>query len=179
MALNSANVRVAVTGAVYVGPTATPAPTGATTAVGVGFTDLGYLSEDGVTESRERSTNEIRAWQKASLVREVVTESSMSYSFTLIETNEETVGLYYGTTVDSVTGAVQIDPSATGGRKSYVIDIEDGDSDMRVYIKDAEVSEVGETQYSNGEAIGYEITLRAYPDANGVCAQKYYSDLEA
>lgn len=177
MALNSGNVRVAVTGAVYVGETDAAAPTGATTAVGVGFKDLGYLSEDGVTESRERSTNEIRAWQKASLVREVVTESSMAYSFTLIETNAETVGLYYGTTVDAATGAVSIDPSQTGGRKSYVIDIEDGDSDVRIYLKDAEVSEVGEQVYQNGEAVGYEVTLRAYPDSNGVCAQKWYSDL--
>lgn len=177
MALNSKNVRVAVTGAVYVGDEDATAPTGATSAVGAGFTDLGYVSEDGVTESRERSTNEIRAWQKASLVREVVTESSMSYTFTLLETNKQAVELYYGSTVGA-DGKIEIDPASTGGRKSYIIDIEDGDSDIRIYLKSAEVSEVGEQVYQSGEAVGFEITLKAYPDSNGVCAQKFYSDLD-
>lgn len=177
MTLESKNVRVAVTGAVYIGETTAAAPTGATSAVGSEFSDLGYVSEDGVTESRERSTNEIRAWQKASLLREVVTESSMSYSFTLLETKKETVELFYGAEV-SATGEVKVDPSSTGGRKSYIIDIEDGDSDVRIYLKEAEVSEVGEQVYQSGEAVGFEITLRAYPDANGVAAQKFYSDLE-
>lgn len=177
MTLDSKNVRVAVSGAVYIGETTEDAPTGATTAVGAGFKDLGYVSEDGVTESRERSTNEIRAWQKASLLREVVTESSMSYSFTLLETKKETVEVFYGATVGA-DGKVDIDPSQTGGRKSYVIDVEDGDSDVRIYLGEAEVSEVGEQVYQSGEAIGFEITLRAYPDANGVAAQKWYSDLE-
>ena len=49
MALVAENVRVAVTGAVMVGPTSAPAPTDADTPP-TGFDDLGYISEDGVTE---------------------------------------------------------------------------------------------------------------------------------
>lgn len=173
---NSKNVRVAVTGAVYVGPTDATPPTDATTPVDDTYRDLGYVSDDGVTESRERSTNQIRAWQKGALVREVTTESSMQYSFRLIETSKETVELFYGSEVDE-TGAVKIDPSQSGGRQSFILDVLDGDEEIRVHVKEAEVSEVGDIAYQNGEAIGYEVTLTCYPDDNGVAATKWQSSL--
>lgn len=176
MSLDSNNVRVAVTGAVYVGALDAVAPTSAESAIDETFADLGYVSEDGVSESRERSTNEIRAWQKASLVREVTTESSMSYSFTLLETKKETVELYYGSVV-AADGSVSIDPGSTGGRQSFVIDVIDGDSVIRMYIPQGEVTEVGEQAYTNGEAMGFEVTVKAYADENGVSVKKFYGDL--
>src|SRR5690606_25138384 len=88
MALVSENVRVAVTGAVMVGPTSASAPTDADTPP-VGFDDLGYISEDGITETRERSTDQLRAWQNADVLREVVTEASISYTFRMVETKAE------------------------------------------------------------------------------------------
>src|SRR5690606_36981662 len=85
LAPGAENVRVAVTGAVMVGPTTAPAPTDADTSP-TGFDDLGYISEDGVTETRERSTEQLRAWQNADVLREVVTEASISYTFRMVET---------------------------------------------------------------------------------------------
>lgn len=177
MALVSSNVRVAVTGAVYVAPTATAAPTAFDSTLNVAFKDLGYVSEDGVTETRDRSTNQIRAWQGADLVREVVTDSSLTYSFTLIETTEEVVELFYGATADGSDGSVAIVPSATGGRKSYVIDVIDGADIIRCYLPSAEITEVGDQVYASGEPIGYEVTVTAYP-VSGVTATKFYSALE-
>lgn len=177
MSLVSSNVRVAVTGAVYVAPTGTAAPTAADSALNVAFIDLGYVSEDGVTETRDRSTNEIRAWQNADLVREVVTDSSLAYTFTLIETKEAAVELFYGASVDPVDGSVDIVPSATGGRKSFVIDVIDGTELIRVYLPSGEVTEVGDQVYQSGEPIGYQVTVKGYP-VNGVTATKFFSALE-
>lgn len=178
MALSSSNVRVAVTGAVYSAPTGTAAPTAADSALNVAFVDLGYVSEEGVTEQRERSTTQIKAWQNADLVREVVTDSALRYSLTLIETKEEVVELFYGAAVDSVDGSVDITPSATGGRKSFVIDVIDGSELIRIYIEEGEVSEVGDQVYASGEPIGYQVTITAYA-VDGVTATKFYSALEA
>ena len=177
MSKDATNVRVAVTGAVYVSETGMTAPTDATTALPGTAHDLGYVSEDGVTETRERSVESVRAWQGSAKVRDVVTESSMTYSFRLIETKKETVELFYGSTVDA-NGAISIDPSKTGGRQAFVIDVIDGDSFIRVFIADGEVSEVGDQVYAGGEPIGYEVTVTCYPDANGVAAKKFYSDLD-
>lgn len=166
MATNSANVRVAVTGEVSMGLTSATAPTSASAAI-TGFTGLGYVSEDGVTETRERSSENIKAWQNADTVRTVVTDAGLSYSFTLIETKKETVELYYGSTVtQTVTeGTLTVVPANTGGRRSFVIDVVDGTELLRIYIPSGEVTEVGDVVYASGEPIGYEVTITAYPSA--------------
>lgn len=162
MALNSANVRVAVSGEISVAPTTAPAPTAVDSALDSGFVGLGYVSEDGITEARDRTTEDIKAWQNADTVRTVVTDANLSYTFRLIETTDATLELFYGST--SVGGELVVTPATTGGRKSFVIDIEDGDELKRIYVPQGEVAEVGDVVYASGEAIGYEVTVRAYPD---------------
>lgn len=176
MALTAANVRVAVTGAVYTAPLGTAAPTAHDTALNVEFKDLGYVSEDGVTETRDRSIEQIRAWQNSDLVREVVTESSITYEMTLIETTADTVQLYYGDTVDDTDGQVDIATGTTGGPRMFVIDVLDGADKIRIYIPRGEVTEVGDQVYASGEAVGYPVTITAYP-VSGVAVTKWYSTL--
>lgn len=165
MATNSANVRVAVTGEVLVGATTATAPTGTGSAT-TGFLGLGFVSEDGVTETRDRSTDTIKAWQNSATVRTVITDSSLTYSFTLLETNKATVELFYGAAVTEAAseGNFVIVPSNTGGRKSFILDVVDGAELLRTYIPQGEVTEVGDRVYAGGEPIGYEVTVQAYPD---------------
>ncbi|MGL5910666.1 MAG: hypothetical protein ACRCZP_11735 [Phycicoccus sp.] len=165
MALDSTKVRVAVTGTVSVAPTATAAPTGTAAALNAAFVDLGYISEDGVTEQRERSTEDIKAWQGNTIVRTVVTEGGLRYTLTLIETTKVTIETAYGTTVTQTAteGNFDINPTSTGGRKSFVFDIVDGGELRRIYVPQGEVVEVGDTVYAGGEPIGYEITVAGYP----------------
>lgn len=187
MVQNSSNVRVAVTGAIYLqtGDQAA-APVDADSPWGSGFTDLGYAGEDGVTETRNRTTQTIRAWQNGDIVREVVTEASVTLQTVLIETKKETVELYYGTRV-AEDGSIVIIPGATGGRHGLGLDIVDGDEFIRLWVPDGEITEVGDQVYQNGEAIGYEVTVRAYPHASLVdpetnqigSMKKWYSSLAA
>lgn len=179
MALNSGNVRVAVTGAIYSDPTGTAtAPVDADAALGASFVDHGYVSEDGVTEATNRTVEQIRAWQNASVVRETVTEGEATYAFTLIETKRENVELYYADTVDTATGGIDVRPTVVGARRMYVLDVIDGDDFIRTVILAGEIQERGEQVYANGQPIGYTITLKAYEDADGVAARKYYSSLK-
>lgn len=166
MATNAANVEVAVSGEVLVGATSATAPTGTGSST-TGFTGTGYVSEDGVTETRDRSSDDIKAWQNAATVRTVVTDATLTYSFTLIETTKTGTELYYGgsLTQTGTEGSIVIQPSATGGRKSFIIDVIDGADLIRTYIPQGEVTEVGDKVYASGEPIGYEVTVTAYPDA--------------
>lgn len=165
MVLNSALVRVGVTGAIMVGPTTAVSPTG-TAGTTVGFVDLGLVSDDGVTETRARSTDDIKSWQNGATVRTVVTEGTLTFKFTLIETNPAAVALFYGTPIvpGAADGSFVIIPTATGGRKSFILDVIDGAELLRVYVPQGEVTEVGDKVYSNGAAIGYECTITAYLD---------------
>lgn len=177
MALDSDNVRVAVSGAVYVAPTGTTAPTTSASTLDAAFADLGYVSADGITESIDRSTTQIRAWQNGSLVREVTSEGTYSVSMTFIETNEAVLELYYGTT--QTGGEFNIDPTSTGGRKSFVIDVVDGDAVERIYIPAGEITALGERTLASGEAVGYEVTITAYADTDSTSVTKWFSTLEA
>ena len=177
MALDSDNVRVAVTGAVYVAPTGTTGPTTSSSALDAGFVDLGYVSADGITENIDRTTNQIRAWQNGSLVREVTSEGTYSVDMTFIETNEAVLELYYGTTNSS--GEFNIDPTSTGGRQSFVIDVVDGSSVERIYIPAGEITSVGTRTLASGEAVGYLVTITAYADTGSTSFTKWFSTLEA
>jgi hypothetical protein len=175
MALDSDNVRVAVSGAVYVAPTGTTAPTTSSSALDAAFVDLGYVSADGITENIDRTTNQIRAWQDGSLVREVTSEGTYSVDLTFIETKEDVLELYYGAT--STSGQFDIDPASSGGRKSFVIDVVDGTAVERVYIPAGEITALGTRTLASGEAVGYQVTITAYADADSATVIKWFSTL--
>lgn len=181
MATNTANVRVAVTGEVLIGDVTAAAPTGTGSAT-TGFTGLGYASEDGVTETRDRTTKDIKAWQNGDTVRTVVTEGALSYKLTLTETKKETVELFYGAAVTAGTseGDFVVVPSKTGGKKSFILDVVDGAELRRIYVPQGEVIDVGDVQYASGEPIGYEVTIRAYHDTTlGGSARVWATALKA
>jgi len=171
VSLEAENVRVAVTGAVYSALKTVTRPTSATSAL-TGYIDHGYIGDGGVTETRDRSTNQIRAWQNGALVREVVTESSMKYQCILLETKKENIELYYGGKV-AVNGSIKINPGKTGGRRQFAIDVIDEDDIIRVDVPDGEITEVGDQVYANGEAIGYEVTVTSYEYTDKVTGETY------
>ena len=179
--LDSSKVRAAVTGAVSIGDSGAAPPSGTAGAL-TGFTDLGLISDAGVTETRDRSTNEIRAWQGGALVRTMVTSGSLTYKFVCLETSKDTVEMFYGTTVTTASGdgTYTITPTETGGRRAYVIDVIDGDELIRTYIPQGEVTEVGDLVYVNSDPVGFEVTLSAYADADiGANAQVWSTALAA
>jgi hypothetical protein len=176
MALDSDNVRVAVTGAVYVGATSAAAPTGSASTL-TGFNDLGYVSSDGITENIDKTTAQIRSWQNGSLVREVVSEGTYSIQLTFIETNQDVLELYFGTSITD--GVLNGDPTKSGGRKSFVVDVVDGPIIERTYIPAGEVTALGERTLASGEAIGYNVTITAYADTDNVTFKKFFSELES
>lgn len=180
------NVLVALTGSALVAPVGTTAPTLATTtwtAASVAWVDLGYVSEDGITESHEDDTAEIPAWQRGDVVRRLITGSSAQYQLMLIETTKAALELYHkGSPVVGVHAsghgpASQQISSPTVDRRAFGFDIIDGAKIVRMVIPQGEVTERGEIVYKNDEPIGFELTVTAYPASNGVHTIKYYSDL--
>lgn len=175
MALSADSVVVGITGKCYVGATTATAPT-ASDSVLTGFTDLGYVTADGIAHAIDKSTNQIRGWQNADLVREVVTEATETFTFALLETSEAVLELYFGATM--VGGKIEINPSNTGGRKSFVIDVVDGDKVIRHYIPSGEVMAVQEQVIANGEALTYGVTITAYA-TGGRTSDEFVSEFEA
>jgi hypothetical protein len=170
MTLNSSQVDVAITGEVSVAPVGTAAPTTSTSALNAAFIGLGYINEDGVVITPNDTTENIIAWQNAAVVRTVYTESFWTFQFRMIENKGETAELYFKGDVEVVSaGQWKMTVGAAGpDPRAFVLDVVDGTKHYRYYLANAEVTERGEITNSNGEAIGYDVTITAYADSNGV-----------
>lgn len=174
MTQTASEVRVGVTGKVLVAPTVTTAPT-SISATWTGSADLGYVSEDGLTESTSTTLEHIRAWQNRSIVRSVVTEGETTFQFTLIQTNETILAEVYGVTTASITaGSIVSNPEAERPHKSWVFEVVDGSNVVRKYVPDGQITEVGDIVYQNGAAIGFPITVTAYYNAALAGAVKHW-----
>lgn len=164
MTKTTSEVRVAITGELYVGPSGTTLPTDTTSPLDGDFAGLGYFNEDGVTEEYARDTEDIMAWQDATTVRTTVTSATATFKGTLIQTNKTVVETVFGTTVSQsgAHGSYTIDPATTSGLKAWVLEVVDGTNIKRICVAEGEIVEIGEITYATGEPVGYEITLKAY-----------------
>ncbi|MET7741980.1 hypothetical protein [Streptomyces sp. NPDC005385] len=185
---NSNNVltgKPLATGGVLVAPLASTAPTDAKTALNAAFKGVGYIGEDGLTETADRSTDKVKAWG-GDVVKVVQTDYAVTYTFTVIETlNVEALKLVYGasnvttTAATSTTGTLQSVKlnSDTLPRQSFVFEVKDGDARIRIYVPNGQVTEIGEVTYSDEDVIATEVTVEAYRDSTlGANAIKYIDD---
>jgi hypothetical protein len=172
-ARNVAAGKPLATGGVLIGDLGAEAPEDARTALDSAFVAAGYVGEDGLTETTDRSTEKVKAWG-GDIVKVLQTDFSVTYTFTFIETHNSTVlETVYGDDNVEVTPAtgsagtlrtVKVNAD-TLPHKSFVFDMRDGDSRIRIYVPDGQVTEVGEVTYSDGELIGYQVTVEAFRDS--------------
>jgi len=172
MALDATNVRAGTTGAVYVAPEGSTLPTDASTALDAAFLDTGYISEDGVTESQDSSTSDIKAWQNAAVVRKIQDSHDLTYQFTMIETNDVSLETYYG----PLNGTTVEIKGEELPHQAFVLSVIDGDHTLRAVIPDGQVTERGEVVYQNGDVTGRPVTVTCYPDVSGVKAYVYRAE---
>lgn len=166
-----------VSGGILVAPTGSTRPDDAETQLDAAYVPLGYVGEDGVTETSERSTEVIRAWGGVK-VRTVQTEYGCSITLTLIESRRaETLRAVFGDDNVSATASgitVKRNERALPHRQ-WVIDMKDGDNARRLDIGYGQITEVGDITYVDGEAISYEITISCDPDDDGDSLVEYLS----
>lgn len=167
MANDASKVRVGATGVVSHAPLATAVPTDTTTALNVAFVDVGYISDDGVSATIDQSNTDVRAWG-GDLVRRITSEFGFSFTFTMLELNANSVAAFYGN-----GSATAWEVKSNQIRKSWVIHIVDGAKIRRIVVPDGEVTDRGDITFATTEAIGYEVTVTAYPNATGVYAFEY------
>lgn len=164
MANTADNVRVGVTGAVYYAATTQALPTTLTAAT-TGFTDVGYVGEDGITKSEPEDTNPVKAWQNGATVRTIKSSHEVTYAFDLLESSTAVYTLIYGSAPGAGT-ALKID-GADRDHHAFVIDVVDGTEKLRYCIPDGQITELGDVVHANGEPIAYPITITCYPDTSG------------
>lgn len=159
MAQDASNVRASVDGAVYI------APSGTTLRVGgappeTPYTEVGYISEDGVEFSETRTVEKKKAWQRNAVVRTVVTEGESTFTFAMIELTKTTAELYFGVTFDA-NGEAVLNPSRDYPRQVFALDVIDGDELISYDAPDAQVTEVEPISHTQ-DLITLGVTVTAY-----------------
>lgn len=157
-----------LTGVVYRAPYGTTLPTDADTALASTFKSLGYLSEDGFTNSYDTSSEVIRE-MGGSAVLTVQTEFTDTFTFTLISAlDAEVQKAVYGDANVTGTLAAGMAVTVAGAEPEesvWVLETIMRDGVLkRIVIPDGKVTSIGEIAYRRNEAVGYELTLTALFD---------------
>jgi len=164
---------------VYAAPLGTSLPTSATANLNAAFVDLGWVGEDGVTNSISRDTTKHYAWggQVVKVTQDKYTET---IKLTLLESSAAVFRVVYGT--DNVTAggdylSLKVEHSRLQlARQSFVIDFIDGDRAGRIVVREGQVTELSDVVYTAKDLTRYEITVDVFKPSNADNAVVTYFD---
>ena len=179
-------IRKAKSGSAFLAPIGSTAinetfVTGATAtlaALPTGYVDLGWLSNDGMSFSRDVSTAEVTSFGSVSPTRSDVTSDTSTVTVTCQETKLLTIGLATGIdttaikTPTATTGAVMVRKPIAPTSKFYrlfCISKDDGDAgDIYIarFFPRAKVTSYSEQAFGGGDdPITWGVTMTGYPDS--------------
>jgi hypothetical protein len=183
MAQNTGELVVGATGAVYVAPVGTTLPTSIAAALDAAFIDLGLLTEDGVTVAPSVSQEVIRAWQRLTRVRTIITERDFEIEFEMMQWNEDTLPFAMG------GGAIVVDVVGPPAEYSYdfpdddvrderamVIEWQDGTKDYRLVIPRLEVTDLASLTVARTDTANLGVTLNVVSNPSDAYTMRLQSD---
>lgn len=172
MTQDASQVRVGVTGAVYMAPLGTTFPTATGTAWPAGWVDLGIIDDDATPEvTPSRDTADIMGWQQFFPIRTVKTADGMEWTFTLIQKSGTTLKLAFGGgSVASLGGGdYRFSPPAASfiDEHMFGIEVDDGAIIDRFIMARGIVTDTGAIPFKKDEAVKFALTVRGLSPTSG------------
>lgn len=176
-ATNVSTGKPRITGGVWVAPRTASLPTDATSALSSDYKCLGYVSEDGVANSNELDTSEIKAWG-GNIVYRSVNGMDDTFTLALMETmNTDVLKAVYGDSNVIVDGSGNIAVNVVAEEPQELIWVFEivlrGGKAKRIVVPDGAITSRDEITYNDSDPITYSITVSAYPDASGKTHAEY------
>jgi hypothetical protein len=157
-----------VAGAVFRAPLGTTLPTTPGTTLDSAFKPMGYISEEGLTNSQSREGEDIPAWG-GDVVDNVQTKKTDTFKMKFIEVlNTEVLKAAYGdenvSGTDLESGITIRSNSKELDHAAWVIDrIYKGGVKSRTVIPDGKPTAIEDIVYRDNQAVGFDMTIKANP----------------
>lgn len=167
------------TGLAWFAVTGSTAPTDSTTALAAAWKNAGMITEDGLSGKINTSSKDVKAYGSTQIQRRIITDTSVTFDVTFLETNARTQELYWGQQFNTLSPTVGTGAfSYTFGTYSRqlvagVFDIIDGNNHMRMYCPQLEVTDRRDFKVGNGSEVSWGVTFTAYPNSSGIAVQSY------
>lgn len=157
-----------VVGYAYTCPTTAELPTTTLAELPTTAEDLGFVSEDGLAITIDRSTENIVDWN-LDAVRKLLTEHGATLTLTLISWTVSSLKAYFGEENVTENGneiTVKINSGEIGNR-AWIFNLKDMDRKRRVVVPVGALSSQGELTFIKGEQTPLEIEIEALVDSAG------------
>lgn len=175
MALDATYVAkpVNVTGGIKFAPINTVTPTDPTSVLNAAFKELGYVTEDGLKLSHDASDDKIKVWGGVT-IRTIRSDYSATITGTLLSTLDVDVlkTVFGDNQVQQKSGFIAIKhTSDIAPEKVYVIETKDASTGgrKRYVVPKGQITVSGDVNLSHKEITGFEVTIEALADKDGVC----------
>lgn len=166
-----------VAGAVFTAPLGTELPTDATTPLSDDWINLGYVSEEGLSNANDLSISSIKEWGGL-IVYNSIDEFTDTFSLALIESeNVDVLKAVYGDENVTVAadGTIHVKVTSKNPQeKAFIFDLAlRNNLAKRIVIADGAVTAREEITYNASDPIAYGVTISAYPDSEGKTHDEY------
>ena len=166
-------------GSVFRAPAGTDLPTDAITSLDAAFQCLGYVSDEGVTNSTAIESEEIKAWGGDTVLTPQTGKTDTFQTALLESLNVDALKAYFGD--DNVTGT-SLESGLTIKCNSKELQssvwvfemIAAGNIPHRVVIPNAKPTEMEDITYVDNEPVSLGMTLTALPDEEGNTHYEYF-----
>ncbi len=166
------------TGGVYSGATTATLPTNASTSIDASLTALGYVGEDGLTQSKGTDITKVHAWG-GDVVKVLQTTDELTYTWNFLGMSRVVFQEVFGTDdvswVDANgTQKIAINSTALPSR-AYVFEMLDGATALRIVVPNGQITNIGDVTFADGNPISFPVTLECFPDSSGNKAYWYFT----
>lgn len=164
-----------VSGGIFMGPKTATLPTDATTALDSAFKSAGYVSDAGVTRSLSKENTVVNAWGGA-VVAIINGKKTETFKFKLIDIDDvDVLGLTFGEASGALeTGITVKSNSDQSTPHAFVIETVLAENVLqRIVIPEGVLTDVGDIVYVDNDIVGFDLTITAIADSDGVTAYTY------
>ena len=181
---NVAAAKPKVGGGVYRAPLGTTLPTDAETPLDAACIPLGYISDAGLTPTRDTSVDKVKAWG-GDIVAALLTDESRSFEFTLLEVFSGDVQKFvHGDANVTVTAATPtegtkiavVDKGGKPEQQVLIFEMRHGAKSRRVIVPLADPTITGEEPWTDGGLSAYTVTVEALKDESGARVLEFLSN---